>query len=98
MRGMKSALLVFLMATAAFAQSIDSMIDQQLPSLVDTYKALHEAPELSLHEEQTSATLASRMRALGYNVTDHVGGYGIVAVMKNGSGPTLMIRTDMDAL
>lgn len=98
MRGMKSALVVFFVAVSAFAQSIDSMIDQQLPSLVETYKALHEQPELSLHEEQTSATLAAKMRALGYNVTDHVGGYGIVAVMKNGNGPTLLIRTDMDAL
>src|SRR5579884_396424 len=98
MRGMKSALVIFFVAVSAFAQSIDSMIDQQLPSLVDTYKAFHEAPELSLHEEQTSATLAAKMRFLGYTVTDHVGGFGIVAVMKNGSGPTLMIRTDMDAL
>src|ERR1051326_163952 len=95
---MKSALLVFFVAVSAFAQSIDSMIDEQLPSLVETYKALHEQPELSLHEEHTSAGLAAKMRAFGYNVTEHVGGFGVVAVMKNGSGPTLLIRTDMDAL
>ena len=95
---MKSVLLSLLVASSAFAQSIDSMIDRELPSLVETYKSFHEAPELSLHEEKTSGTLASKLRALGYDVTDRVGGYGVVALMKNGNGPVLLIRTDMDAL
>lgn len=96
---MKSVLVALLLATPLFAQpSIDSMIDRELPSLLDTYKSFHEEPELSLHEEKTSATLASRLRALGYDVTEHVGGYGVVAIMRNGNGPTLLMRTDMDAL
>ncbi len=85
---------------------LNSMAGQELPALVSTYKALHAAPELSGHEEKTSALLAERLRALGYDVTDHIGkyensdwkGYGIVAILKNGSGPTVLVRADMDAL
>jgi len=102
---MKSSVLAFFIATSAFAQSIDSMIDRELPALVETYKAFHIAPELSRLEEKTSATVATRLRALGYTVVDHVGKYednaacyGVVAIMKNGDGPVLLVRTDMDAL
>src|SRR5258708_29896577 len=67
---------------------------------------LHAAPELSHHEEKTSAFFAKELRALGYTVTDHIGkyaqsdlnGYGVAAVMQNGAGPTLFVRTDLDAL
>ena len=59
---------------------------------------LHQNPELSKHEEKTSAKIAERLRALGYEVTDHVGGFGVVGVMKNGKGPTVLVRADMDAL
>jgi hippurate hydrolase len=87
-------------------QSLDALIDQQIASLVATYKTLHAAPELSHHEEKTSAFLATQLRAMGYTVTERVGkfdrpewlGYGVVAVMKNGDGPTVLVRTDMDAL
>jgi hippurate hydrolase len=87
-------------------QSLDTMIDSNLASLVDTYKALHASPELSHHEEKTSSYFASQLRALGYDVTERVGkyenpewtNYGVVAVMKNGAGPTLMLRTELDAL
>jgi amidohydrolase len=93
-------------AVAQSPQSLDPMIEQQLPSLLSTYKTLHAAPELSHHEEKTSAFFAKELRALGYTVTDHVGkyaspelvGYGVVAVMKNGAGPTVFVRTDLDAL
>ncbi len=103
---MKSIALTLLIAASAFGQSIDSMIDKEMPSLLATYKAFHEAPELSMKEEKTSATLASRLRELGYTVADHVGNYeeagatcyGVVAVMKNGEGPVVLVRTDMDAL
>src|SRR5262249_15842391 len=71
-----------------------------------TYKSLHAAPELSHHEEKTSSLVAGELRSLGYTVTEHIGkyensvwtGYGVVAVMKNGAGPTGLVRTDMDAL
>jgi amidohydrolase len=67
-------------------------------SLDSLYLDLHRNPELSLHEELTSAKLASRLRTLGFVVTEHVGGFGVVAVLRNGPGPTVMVRTDMDAL
>jgi hippurate hydrolase len=88
------------------ASQIAAGVDQELPSLVATYKLLHAAPELSHHEAKTSAFLAEQLRALGYSVTEHVGkyakpeatGYGVVAVMKNGDGRTVLVRTELDAL
>jgi hippurate hydrolase len=68
------------------------------PSLDSLYIDLHKNPELSFHEEKTAAKLASRLRNLGFEVTEGVGGYGVVGVLKNGKGPTLLVRTDMDAL
>lgn len=77
----------------------------QLPTLTETYMHLHRNPELSHHEEKTSAYLAAELRKAGYTVTEHVGKYqdgtqafGIVAVLENGHGPRLLVRTDMDAL
>jgi len=112
---MKRALLLLLLSAApALAQQpagrsdaqLDAMIGRELPSLVATYKQLHAAPELSQHEEKSSALVAARLRDLGYAVTERVGkydepgltAYGVVAVMKNGNGPTLYVRSDMDAL
>lgn len=66
--------------------------------LIDLYTHLHQHPELSFHEQQTAATLAAELRALGLEVTEQVGGHGIVGVLKNGAGPTVMLRADMDAL
>lgn len=68
------------------------------PSLDSLYIDLHRNPELSLNEEKTSAKLATRLRSLGFEVTERVGGYGVVGVLRNGAGPTVMVRTDMDAL
>ena len=68
------------------------------PDLEALYIDLHQNPELSSREEKTSAKLAARLRALGYDVTEKVGGFGVVAVMKNGKGPTVLVRADMDAL
>ena len=98
--------LSLFVATANAQQSLDTLIDREIGSLVATYKALHAAPELSHHEEKTSSFFAGQLRALGYTVTEHVGkydrpewtGYGVVAVMKNGAGPTVLVRTDLDAL
>jgi amidohydrolase len=77
-----------------------------MASDLETYIALHRAPELSMREEKTSAVVASRLRELGYEVTERVGRYdepdatcyGVVGVMRNGSGPVVLLRTDMDAL
>ncbi|HXN51600.1 MAG TPA: amidohydrolase [Candidatus Acidoferrum sp.] len=108
MRACFLALAFLFIAAVAAAQSpaLDARIDQELPSLVSTYKALHAAPELSHHEDKTAALLARELRGFGYEVTEHVGkypkpewqGHGIVAVMKNGAGPTVLVRADMDAL
>ena len=85
----------------------DSLIDQKtMEWLLSTYKMLHAAPELSHHEEKTAAFFAAELRKLGYTVTEHIGkyehpewtGYGVVAVLKNGAGPTVLLRTELDAL
>jgi len=62
------------------------------------YVSIHEHPELSGHETHTAATLANALRKLGYQVTEHVGGTGIVALLRNGAGPTILLRTELDAL
>jgi hippurate hydrolase len=85
----------------------DTLIDQQtIEWLLSTYKMLHAAPELSHHEEKTAAFFAGELRKLGYTVTEHIGkyekpewtGYGVVGILKNGAGPTVLIRTELDAL
>jgi len=101
-------LLLIALSSSCIAQQpipLTQSVETQLPSLVETYKDFHRHPELSHHEEQTSAKLAASLRNLGYQVTEHVGRYadgpqawGIVAVLENGPGPRLLIRTDMDAL
>src|SRR5256714_10581432 len=94
-------------ATCVRAQtSLDAALDREMASLLAAYKALHAAPELSHHEEKTAAFVAKELRAAGYELTDHVGkyerpelvGYGVVAVMRNGAGPVVLVRGDMDAL
>jgi amidohydrolase len=73
-------------------------LDSLYPDLEKLYIDLHQTPELSQHEEKTSARMAARLKALGYEVTTGVGGYGVVAILKNGKGPTVLVREDMDAL
>jgi hippurate hydrolase len=73
-------------------------IDEIHADLETLYKDLHASPEVSLHEERTAAKLAERLRGLGFEVTSGVGGHGIVGVLRNGEGPTVMLRTDLDAL
>ena len=86
--------------------SLDAMIDRDIASWLSTYKMLHAAPELSHREEKTSAFVAGELRKLGFTVTERIGkfqnaqwtSYGLVAVMKNGPGPTVLVRTELDAL
>ena len=85
--------LVALLASIAVAQNSGAGEVQNVYSDAHAfYLDLHEHPELSGHEAQTATKLADRFRSAGYEVTEHVGGTGIVAVMKNGSGPTVMLR------
>jgi amidohydrolase len=73
-------------------------IDALYPELAAFYEDLHRNPELAFQEKRTAATLAARLKSLGYEVTTGVGGTGIVALLRNGSGPTAMLRTELDAL
>jgi amidohydrolase len=98
---MKLRTLVILasLVAAAYAQTtMSKQVEAVYPDAHALYVDIHQNPELSSHETQTAAKLAARLRDLGYDVTEHVGGTGIVAIMKNGSGPTVMLRTELDAL
>ena len=85
-------------AADAAGPPVLSGLDALYPSLDALYQDLHRNPELSNHEENTAAKMAARLREVGFEVTEHVGGHGVVAVLRNGEGPTVLIRTDMDAL
>lgn len=74
------------------------LIAVDLPYLIDFYKERHKNPEVSLKEEETSKALASELRKAGFEVTENFGGYGIVGILNNGKGPTILYRSDMDAL
>src|SRR5689334_10702810 len=85
-------------ARAELRDELRAFADKQYPSLESIYTTVHRNPELSEQEEKTSALLASELKSAGFDVTTNVGGHGVVAVMKNGPGKTLLIRTDLDAL
>ncbi|HWF92342.1 MAG TPA: amidohydrolase [Terriglobales bacterium] len=85
-------------SSASLASSLAKEVDGVYPDSQAFYLNLHENPELSGHETQTATKLAGRLRSLGYDVTEHVGETGIVAILKNGAGPTIMLRTELDAL
>jgi amidohydrolase len=100
-------LLTILPALSLFGQPTpQSLADAELPSLLTIYKDVHSHPELSGREERTAALAAKELRAAGCEVTEHFGtyddpklkAYGVIGVMKNGDGPTVLVRTDLDAL
>src|SRR5215470_16084507 len=102
-----SLFVLLAMAAFAFAQDaqakadikrIQKIIDGEHDSLIALYRHIHAYPELAFQEEQTAARLAKELRQAGFTVTEKVGGMGIVGVLKNGAGPTIMVRADMDAL
>jgi amidohydrolase len=96
---MKPFLLTLLAAASLHAaDTIDAFIEKERPSLIQLYEHLHANPELSFHEEKTSARMAEEIRALGFEVTEKVGGFGVVGVLKNGPGKTVLVRTDLDGL
>jgi hippurate hydrolase len=107
MKLLRSLLLLAMLSAPAWAQnSVDPILTKEYPSLEELYKTLHSNPELSKHEVNTSARVAEELRKLGFEVTEKFGkfedpkitSYGIVAVMKNGPGKTVYVRTDLDAL
>lgn len=79
-------------------EAVRRIVVAETPRLEALYKHLHANPELSFQEEKSAARLAKELRELGFTVTEKVGGHGIVGVLKNGDGPTVLVRTDMDAL
>jgi hippurate hydrolase len=85
-------------ADAALRESVTSGINAEYTSLEALYKDLHARPELSLMEERTAGIMAGELRKAGFEVTERIGGFGVVGVLKNGPGPTVMIRTDLDGL
>ena len=100
------SLSILLPALGLTKQTPQSLADAELPSLVEIYKDIHSHPELSGHEERTAALIAKELHAAGCEVTENFGkyddpklkGYGVIGVMKNGDGPRVLVRTDMDAL
>ncbi|PPL01791.1 M20 metallopeptidase family protein [Parapedobacter indicus] len=92
--------MIFCLPAAAQPQSsgIAEIVHAETPELIALYQQLHQHPELSEQEKETSRVLADELRALGFDVTERVGGYGVVGMMKNGGGPVVLVRTDMDAL
>ena len=99
MTTVKLLVIGILVATAhAQTPAIEKEVEAVYPEAHSLYLDLHQNPELSAHEMQTAAKLAARLRSLGYAVSEHVGGTGIVAILKNGTGPVVMLRTELDAL
>lgn len=76
----------------------EELIEKDLPYLLEFYKTRHQHPEISLQEKETAKALANELRQIGFEVTEDFGGYGIVGILKNGEGPQILYRTDMDAL
>jgi metal-dependent amidase/aminoacylase/carboxypeptidase family protein len=96
-----------LAAGAARAQSLSDRAQQELPAILELYKTIHRAPELAHLEKNTAALLAKELAAAGFTVVTGIGkyenhpewkGYGVAAVLKNGDGPVVLLRTEMDAL
>ncbi len=83
---------------ATTVKQIEEYTQKKYAGLEQLYKELTRTRSFRLHEEKTSQRIASELRALGFEVFDKIGGYGVAAVLRNGNGPTVLLRTDMDAL
>ena len=92
------SLVLTVFASLCEAEEPNSWAKHHLENLVETYRIFHQNPELSFHEKETAAMLARELAAVGVEVTTSVGGHGVVGILRSGKGPTLMIRTDLDAL
>jgi amidohydrolase len=99
MKALQLLVLSVSLAAPGFSQApADKEVEPVYADAHSLYLDVHQNPELSGHETQTAAKLALRLRNSGYDVTEHVGGTGVVAILKNGTGPTIMLRTELDAL
>ena len=79
-------------------QAVEAVLEKRTAELETLYKQLHGSPELSFQEEKTAQRMARELRELGFEVTEKMGGHGVVGILRNGKGPTVLVRTDMDAL
>jgi hippurate hydrolase len=93
-----SMVLWLALCITLYADGPHTWAKANLDDLIELYQDFHRHPELSFHEEETAARVADLWRAAGAEVTTDVGGHGVVGILKNGHGPTLMLRTDLDAL
>ncbi len=98
MNRLQASALIALLAISPLGAQTTAEIDVYYPDLQTLYQDLHRNPELAFQEVQTAAKLAARLKALGYEVTTGVGRTGIVGLLRNGAGPTVMLRTELDAL
>lgn len=103
MRKWTIGIVLFYLARGVFAQSAgnkiaDESLKENYQFLENWYKDLHQHPELSLQEEKTAGKIAAELERLGFETLRNVGGHGLVGVFRNGKGPTVLYRTDMDAL
>src|SRR4051812_44759345 len=95
---LRSVLVVsglFVAAASASAADYKAWADKELDGLMPLYEHLHSHPEVSLEEKETADRIAKELKAAGFEVTTNVGGYGVVGLLKNGNGPTVMFRTDL---
>ena len=97
-RATLALLAASILAAPASAATLNEAVRADMPELMTLYRDLHANPELSMQEVRSPAKLAAEMRKLGFTVTEKVGKTGVVSVIKNGPGPVLLIRADMDAL
>lgn len=93
-----AAVPAFALDVPAAKAAVDGVLNREYPALDALYKDIHSHPELGFQETATATKLAKEMRALGFEVTEHVGGTGVVAIYRNGAGPTVLVRTELDAL
>ena len=91
-------LLLWIGVSQARGEDLPKWLDANITDLVKVYQHFHQHPELSFHEEQTAVRLATELKQAGFETTTGVGGHGVVALLKNGDGPTVMFRCDLDAL
>jgi len=82
----------------ALREQVEAGVDREYSSLENLYQHLHANPELSFHEEKTARRIADELKQAGFTVTEKIGGHGVIGIFRNGSGPTILLRTDLDAL
>jgi hippurate hydrolase len=92
------AIVVCSLASVASAADVNGWAKQEIDQLIPLYEHLHSHPEVSFEEVETAARIAAELKSVGFEVTTGVGGHGVVGILKNGSGPVVMFRTELDAL